>query len=207
MKKIVGVGFFIPSEEENYIRFDSQSSLSDFDIAIFYPSFSSTNYTRDYPATHAGKDLYDHESSIQIAENALHWANEIKSMLDNGKNVYVVLCPRKDFYIHTGEKQYSGTGRSQKVTNVVTGFHNYRFLPSNIGEISNSSGQLIVPSNSTVKQFYEAFQNYMNYECYIKPSQENPTVLFTTKNKDKVLGLLQKRDKGSIILFPNIELY
>jgi len=206
MKKIVGVGFFIPSEEDDYIKFDSQSSLSDFDIAIFYPSFSKTNYRRDYPTTYAGKDLYDHESSIQIAENALHWANEIKSMLDNSKNVYVILCPREDFYIHTGEKQYSGTGRSQKATNIVTGFYNYKFLPSNIGDISNSSGQIIVPLHSAVKQFYEAFQDYMNYECYIKPSHENPTVLFTTKSKDKVLGLVQKKDKGSIILLPNIQL-
>jgi hypothetical protein len=207
MKKILGVGFFIPSEEDDYVGFDSQSSLSDFDIAIFYPSFTKTDYTRDYPRpTYEGKDLYSKESSVQISENSSHWANEIKSMLDNGKNVYVVLCPRKDFYIHTGEKEYSGTGRSQKTTNIVTMFHNYRFLPSNIGEISNSSGQIIVPSHSSIKPFYEAFEEYMNYECYIKPSQENLTVLFTTKNKDKVLGGIHKKDKGSIVLLPNIEL-
>jgi len=207
MKKIIGVGFYVPSDDVDYVTFDSKASLSDFDIAIFYPSFVNTNYSRDFPSsTYLGRDKYDHDSSFKISEDSLHWANEIKSVLINGKNVYIILCPKKDFYIHTGQKQFSGTGRNQKVTNIVTGFDNYKFFPKNLGEILNSSGQVVVPSHPSVKQFYEAFQDNIDYECYVKPTDSNSTILFTTKNKDKVLGLAQKMDKGSIILLPNIEL-
>lgn len=207
MKKIIGIGFSIPSDEVDYVRFDSKASLSDFDIAIFYPSFADTNYSRKaLSPTYLGKDNYDHDSSFEITENSIHWANEIKSMLVNGKNVYIVLCPKKDFYIYTGQQEYSGTGRNQKVTNIVTGFHNYKFLPKSLGEISNSSGQIVIPSHPSIKQFYEAFKDDIDYECYIKPIDSDSTILFTTKNKDKVLGLAQKVDKGSIILLPNIQL-
>ncbi len=206
MKNIVCVGLSFPSDDYKYVEFDSQSSLSDYDLAIFYPSFYNTGYEIDYSQpTYVGKTLYNKDSSAQMSENMVHWRDEIKSLLDNGKNVYIILCEKKDCYIHTGSKSYSGTGRNQRVTEHVAPFDNYKFLPPYLGEIHNSTGQLIVPTHPAVKQLYEFFKGYMNYESYIKPLDETSDVLFTTKNKDKVLGLINKKDKGSIVLMPHID--
>lgn len=41
MKEIKGIGFTIPSKEDDYIDLESLSSLSDVDIAIFSPNIST----------------------------------------------------------------------------------------------------------------------------------------------------------------------
>lgn len=206
MKKIVGVGMFIPTKgDDEYVRLDSHSSLSDYDIAIFRPSFRDTNYTTDYGhEAYEGKTLYGKKSSIEISENTAHWKAEIQTILANGKNVYIILCQKEDFYIYTGTKEFSGTGKSQRTTNHVTPFDNYRFLPDYANKVNNSKGKTVVPIHIIIKQYYEAFKERIDYECYIKSHNEGAIPLFTTKNKDKILGLIERKDKGSIIFLPDI---
>lgn len=213
MKNIISVSFDIPlhKDEIDYVDFHNTCSLSDYDIALFYPTYSEADYSVDFPnSEYNGKTLYNHSSSTAIQESSSHWKNEIKDLINNGKNVYVILCAKEDFFVHTGERQYSGTGRNRQITNIVNPYNNYCFLP-NITAIANSSGKVIVPTNPLVKQFYELFKKFMNYECFIKSVGGNtadlmPTsVLFTTKNKDKVLGFIDQEKKGSIIFLPNIE--
>lgn len=50
-------------------------------------------------------------------------------MLKQGRNVFVLMGNNDNCYIYTGEKQYSGTGRNARQTNIVREFNAYSFLP------------------------------------------------------------------------------
>ena len=53
--------------------------------------------------------------------------------------------------------------------------------------------------------FFKNFQNYISYEIYLKAeSLNNPT--FTTKNKDRILGMNLKVKNGYVIFLPDINL-
>lgn len=115
MKNIVGIGFDIPSNDVDYIGIDKNASLSDHDIAIFSPDMESSYFYADSEG-YEGKTLYDKSSSSRILEQTKHWNNEIKSFLQSGKTIFINLKQKRDFFIYSGEKTFSGTGRSRQTT-------------------------------------------------------------------------------------------
>lgn len=203
MKKIVGIGFSIPSgSSDDYLSFDSLSSLSDYDIAIFNPDLSYTSYEPQYGTPkYDGETLYDNDSSNRIKKHFEHWKKEIDNFLESGKNVFINLCPLKNFYVYSGSKDYSGTGRNQKVTHHISPKKNYDFLPVSL-KIFNSSGKIIVPTKPIIKPYFDSLKTIMKYEAHI--SNENINSFFSTKNKDKILGASVNHKKGNLIFLPYI---
>lgn len=211
MKRVTGVGFSIPSKEDNFISLDSLSSLSDTDIAIFSPNFSETSYSsydsNSYPSNseYEGKRLYNKESSAKLLDQSKHWKSELLHFVDNGGTLVVVLSKKEDFFIYTGTKDISGTGRSQKVTNHVAPFTNYNFLPFSQIEFNAASGKTVVPNSTVFADFYRNFKDYLSFETYLKSDKvSNPS--FTTKNKDRVLGANLKVKNGHVLFVPSLNL-
>lgn len=210
MKEIIGVGFTIPSANEGYLRIDSFSSLSDADIVIFSPNLSLSYYSTieglswsSESGSYEGKPLYNKDSSAKILEHSKHWVNEITNFVKSGRTVFIPLTKREDFFIHTGTKDISGTGRNQKVTNHVIKFSNYNFLPFKKINFKNSSGKTIVSNNPIFKDFHSNFKDFMSFDVYLEGDEiSNPT--FTSKNKYRTLGVNLKLGDGHIIMMPNI---
>jgi hypothetical protein len=115
-KNILTVGFELASDGAQYEEFRSKVSLLDWDIVLFRPLISEF-YSYD---TYQGKPSLDDTSSFQLKECCEHWRREIKQAIDAGKTVLVFLPPVQEVYIDTGQRQYSGTGRNQKTTRIVS---------------------------------------------------------------------------------------
>lgn len=204
MKEIVGIGFEIPSDSENdYIRLDSLTSLSEYDTVVISPSFIGTEYTSD--SNYNGKSCYNHNSSRKINEHSEHWKREIISFLKSGKTIFINLVECKSFYVQTGRTDYSGTGRNRQATNIVTGFDNYKFLPDIDGiNFNTAHGKKMIASDSLFKNFLSDFEKYMTYTTYIS-EHPNMNVSFTTKNKDKILGGYIESHGGHLVFLPNLD--
>ncbi|WNI38177.1 hypothetical protein [Chryseobacterium sp. SG20098] len=207
MKKITSIGIEIPSNGDNYIKLDSKRSLSESDIVIFSPDFGHSNYSTydnfNSSQTYEGKMLYTKNSSAKIIEHSKHWKNEILHFAENGGTVFFILTKREDFYIYTGKKDFSGTGRNQKTTDLVTPFSNYNFSTIQTIEFTSASGSFVNPCNNLFIDFHKSFQDYLSYDIYLK-GEELQDPIFTTKNKDRILGTMMKIKKGHIIFLPNI---
>lgn len=208
MKRISNIGIHIPTNEDHYIRIDSLSSLSETDIAVFCPNFDETNYStyENYSdsGTYEGKLLYNKISSSKIMEHSGHWNQEITHFVENGGTLFVLLSKKIDFYIYTGTKSYSGTGRNQKTTNHVTPYSNYKYLPFNSMEFYSASGKSVHPSSNLVFDLHKACKDYFSFETYVKGGKiDSP--LFTTKNKDRILGANFRIKKGFVMLLPIID--
>lgn len=201
MKSIVGIAFEIPSENEDYISLDNNVSLSDHDVAFFSPDLSGTNYYRTSEG-YEGKILYDKSSSARIIEHSKHWKNEIKCFLESGKTLFINLKQKEDFFVYSGEKTFSGTGRSRQTTLHVQPHSNYDYLPFRLN-IQNASGKIIYTESPLMTQLYKEFNEYINYEAYVIGMDTNR--LFTTRNKDKTLGYYTKMYNGYVIILPFID--
>lgn len=209
MKRISNIGIDIPSNGDNYIRLDSNDSLSETDIAIFCPDFGNTAYST-YDRTsftgndeYEGKKLYNKESSARIIDHTKHWKTEILHFVENGGTIVVVLSKKEDFYIYTGTKTFSGTGRNQKTTNHVTPYSNYDFLPFSTIEFHSASGKSVFPNSNIVADLYRNCKDYLSFQTYIR-SDKISNSIFTTKNKDRILGASLKVKNGFVIFIPNI---
>ncbi|MBS1600891.1 MAG: hypothetical protein JST75_21905 [Bacteroidetes bacterium] len=207
MQTVIGVGFSIPSKEDDYLPFDQQGSLSDADVVIIDPSFESIDTcSTDYGNSNfQGKTLYDQNSSFKIKEHLTYWNNEIDLCIRAGKTVFITLSKKNDFFIHTGQKQTSGTGRNQKVNNVVEPCDNYKFLEIPKFNIFNATGSKIFPVSQLIKPLFECCQEYFNFEAYIETEINEKNLLLATKNKDKLLGVSLKRSNGHIVFIPAID--
>ena len=204
MQSIVGINFTFPSDDEDYLRLDGFGSLSDVDLAVTLLSFNDCHY-KDDPliSTHQGKRLLSQESSTKLTEHIVHWQRELKNFLQNGKTLILFLKQKEILYIHTGKKEISGTGRNQKVSNIVEYVDNYKFLPFNIS-VYPSEGRIISPTTELVNNFYSENKDFLRYEAYVTGIDLNP--LFLSKNKDKILGCHLKVINGDVIILPILEI-
>jgi len=210
MKDIKGIGFNLPSENDDFISLDSFSSLADTDIAIFSPNLETTDYSTiqmgsSREGVYEGKVLYNKESSVLIKDHIAHWEKELLSFVENGGTLFVVLSKKDYFYIYSGSRSLSGTGRNQKVTNHVEKLTNYDFLPFRNIQYHIATGKNIVPQSSLVKDLFNHFKEYFTFETYIVSEKINSSI-FTTKNKDRTLGATFKIKKGFLIFLPNLNL-
>ncbi len=183
------------------IKIEESASLSDYDIAVFSPNLDYTDYYHDNDG-YEGKSLYNKSSSARILEDTKHWNKEISNFLKSGKTLFVNLKHKEDFYVYSGQKTFSGTGKSRQPTYHVQSHSNYDFLPYD-GNVHNAKGRILNVANNLISSFYNDFKDYINYEAYVD-SQE-VTILFTTRNKDRVLGCYKKVSTGYLIFIPYLD--
>lgn len=198
---ITGVGIEVPSNND-FEKLDSVSSLSDSDIVVFCPSFDGTYYSYDSTG-YEGRSLYDQDSSAKIIEHSQHWHKELNNFLLNGKTVFIILCEKYDFFVYTGSKTFSGTGRNQKRTYHVQPYSNYESLPFKF-EFTSVKGKQVYPSHPLINNLYKDFKHVLEYRTYFSSGElSNP--LFTTKNKDRVLGKSIRVGDGYAVFLPFID--
>ncbi|WP_126652348.1 hypothetical protein [Chryseobacterium aureum] len=201
MKDIISIDYQLFLDEVKLIDFETKHSLSDADIIICKP-YIAIPY--GYHSSYRGKTSYNLDVSSKIKDFAIHWNKEINSALDAGKNIFIFLNEIQDFYLDTGRRDTSGTGKNQKVTNIVENFHNYKILPFNL-EIHNSKGEKIVIKNNLVKTFVENFKNILSYEAYIESKDVEIHPLIYNKTQDKIISGIIKHKNGNIIFLPFIQ--
>lgn len=209
MKEVKSVGFHIPDNDENFIRLDSFSSIADADIVIFSPDLSITKYsTKDNYSNERecqGKSLYNKETSALIQEHSTHWKKELSDFVVTGRTLFIVLPPKIDFYIYSGTKTISGTGKNQRSIENVFLFSNYDYLPFSFLEFHNSTGKYVVPKSSLINELFINFKDLISYEVYLKSQKDLKGGIFSTKKGDRVLGATFKIKDGNVVLLPHFE--
>ena len=203
MKDIVSVGYYLPSDKDDFIELKSNESLSDADLVIFCPNFDNARFSYGHNSSYRGKTSYNLDDSSRIVESAKHWNRELEAYLQSGRNLYILLCPKYEFYIDTGQRRTSGTGRNQKVTNIVDLYNNYKFLPFDL-KVHNASGKKMALQNDIIKSFYKSFEKELTFQAYLE-SSEKFTELIKTKNLDKLLSVKFQAFEGEVIILPYLE--
>lgn len=204
-KTIFTVGFQLPTKEIfQYQSFHSNVSLLDADIILFEPNLV---YQVDFPGTFQGKPSLSEISSNQCLESINHWREELNSAFKSGKTIIVFLKEYEEVYYKTGRKEYSGTGRNQKVTNIVDILDSYLALPLKFVNKKNAYGQKMKFTSEAnfLKSYWELVKDFTEYQLYFEHEKVKPLIL--TKSGDKVVGGMLQNDKGgTILLLPPLKL-
>jgi hypothetical protein len=124
-QQVISVGVWVPGNADEYVDFKSDRSLLDADIIVFSPNLRSYAEGEHYQ----GKATISSTDSAKLFEDAQHWKREITIALEAGKTVFLFMTGLETVYIFTGEKQYSGTGRNARQTNIVSHFDPYSAVP------------------------------------------------------------------------------
>ena len=204
-KMILTIGFEICSEDVEYSDFRSDQSLLDWDIVLFKPEI---NDFVGYAETFQGKPCLSDDRSFQLKEQAQHWRREIKTAVNSGKLVIVYLTDINEVSVATGEKQFSGTGRNQKVTRIVTDYDNYRSIPADLSPVKTKGKEikLTAKNSEAISTYWQEFSTCSTYKVIIG-GEVMPCLV--TKHGDKPVGaiLRSKNSNGALVLLPDIDFY
>ncbi len=194
-KRIFCVGFELPGDEFEYVKFGSDRSLLDADIVLFKPDFG------EYAAeNYNGGDLFSLTASARVSKNLQHWRSELVSAANAGKVVIVFLVKPKLASIYTGQKGFSGTGRSRVTTNYVADIESYSAVPSVTAAEAKTGREVgLTKDGLFLSAYWKEFGEGNQYEAFIQ-GNFTKTVL-TTKTGGKTIGALVQ-GKGALLLLP-----
>jgi len=198
-KQIFTLGYTIPTFDENQIDFYDGVSLMDADILLISPD-SLEPRGDQVSFTMGGGGCYNVEPSRVYIQKIAHLRKEIEDCLNAGKTVFVLLTKKEEYRLSRG------VSLDKKVQNYNTETHyNYNFLPINAGTLTSASGKNIqFYGNPIFSDFYEKFGKDLEYQLYI----ENPSgaqIIFTGKDKTKILGATYKIKNGHLVVLPFIK--
>ncbi len=205
-KKILSVGFELATDDVEDCSFNSEYSLLDWDIVLFRPDIQEFISYGDF---YKGKPSLSDGRSFNLKERSDHWRREIKDSYENGRTIIVFLTNLKEVFIDTGERTYSGSGRNQKTTRIVSEFDNYKCLPLSIDPINTKGSAIKLASKNAeiIAPYWSEFGTYSQYTVILN-GKDVPACLIT-KNGDKPVGAIyrNKNSGGAIVLLPDIEFY
>ena len=200
-RTIYVIGLELPDVEgfECY-RVNTDISLLDADVVLFRPMLDEFDgYGSEQ---YQGRTLLSQHASFQVMEKISHWTGQLKTAVETGKTVVVLLPERKEIYRYTGEVRTSGTGRSQVRTNIVNPVNNYQLIPWRFDDLVSGTGQAmrLAAKADIIAGYWRAFENISVYNVHFSTKA---TSLLVTKSGNKTVGAAA-RATGNLLLLPDL---
>lgn len=205
-KNILTIGFSLADEDIGFSEYDSDISLLDWDIVLFKPDIN--DYILRAESMFQGKPCLSDDASFKLKAQSEHWRREIKSAVDHGKLIIVFLSELKQLSIETGEKQFSGTGRNQKTTRIVTDYDNYQSIPLSLKPFISKGKEIKLSPKSSeiISSYWSEFSSVSSYNVILEGEY---TPCLVTKHGDKTVGTVirSKNSNGALVCLPDIDFY
>jgi hypothetical protein len=205
-RSFVGVGVSLASDDVEYLDFDSDDSLLDWDVVLFRPDISEFYaYETDQ---YRGKVSLSDGTSFRLKERCEHWRREIKDAVDGGKMVVVFLSELEEVWIDTGRREHSGTGRNRQTTRIVAPYSNYVSIPAELSPIGTKGAamKLSTRGSECIAPYWREFEKCSQYKVVL--SEPGIPACLLTRKGDKPVGAIFRAQPsgGALVLLPELDL-
>lgn len=201
--KIGFLGCYPEYEHKNtkYIKFSDSNTILEYDMVIIELEWLFDEY--ETSGNYNGiSELTTHESS-RIAIDMEKRKSEILEFLNSGRPVVVLNGNDEYRYRYTGEKQYSGTGRNTRITNIVKDIHPSEILPMKLKSMK-LEGTKTSLNNKKINEFYKKYTDNFKFLTVYENVDKN-NVLLNVKDTEKVVSFIEKINKGAILFMPSLD--
>lgn len=193
--------------------FAGDLSVFDYDIAIWDPAVSfnfyvehpSRSLTESYNKHYRGLPSLSEYASVLIQADAARRRKEFTEFLAMGRTLVVMARPPQRCYIDTGERKYSGTGRNQKTTTLVTGFDLLSALPGEGNELVKSGGQRVaIEGDGPLSKLLRDYKDFIRYTATI--SKPSGSIIARVPGVNRAISSVQHVATGGyFVLLPSFD--
>lgn len=181
--------------------FCSSVSLLDYDAVVIDIGFLvSANYSTA-AGSYENKLRLSEYASSQIVDDFNIVREQLVELLKQGRNLFILMGRNENCYIYTGEKQFSGTGKNARQTNIIREFDAYSFLPVKIKATHVYGTEITACCKSPYQDFMKKSADYSQYASYFSV-KEDCTALAKISGTEKVVAAVIPYEKGKIICLP-----
>lgn len=192
MKSIVCVNHQIPTVDDQ-IDYMSSDSLRDYDIAIFDPAFPNLSQIE----FSGGGSCLTIEATEAVTKALVHWSVELRSALESGKTVFILL---NDFEQVSAATKSSMTAPKQRMYHTVN-IENYSAIPVKI-DMKNTKGRKVTVRDGRFRSLYDIIVRITQYRV-ILTSTNDMKITFSAKNGAAIGSIISLEGlTGSLVLLP-----
>ena len=191
MKSIVCVNYEIPTLDSQ-IRYLSNESLRDYDIAIFDPQFPHLSRVE----FSAGGSCLAIEATKALNKAVAHWSTELRGALQSGKTVFILLNEFEQELAAIG----SSMTRNQRTYETMH-IDNYSAIPVKIAT-RNAKGRKVIVKDGRLRSLYDITAQVTEYRVILTATNDMK-VVFSAKDGAAVGSVIKPEGlEGSLVLLP-----
>jgi hypothetical protein len=183
------------------VDFASAETLLGIDVALLNFSGVLDGYQRDFHNVYQGLPLLDESDSFRSDKDLARRRAEISKLLSLGKTVVVFVSGPLGWFVATGDKEYSGTGRNRHTTNIVSERRVEHLYPFSLETAAAVSDNLQLTSTAgAFAEFWSQVGHRFSASATLREFPGASTVVIA--GTDEPVACVAQVDAGTLILLP-----
>ena len=184
-----------------YIKFSDSNTILECDMVVIELEWLFDEYkTYEYYNGIAQLGEYDSNKIVIDMEKR---KKELYEFINSGKPVLIFNCNDDYRYRYTGKKEFSGTGRNSRITNIVTDIHPTEILPIKVKSMK-LEGTKISLKNKKIGEFYKKYVDNFKFLSVYEDIDKN-NILLSVKDTEKTVSFIERINKGAILFMPSLD--
>jgi hypothetical protein len=199
---IASIGREFPVKAIESFPYKSEFTLLDFDLILWDPASLLLEYS--YDSKYRGYPSLDSHDSVAILEDRSRRKSEMVDLVKLGRTIVIFVPSPQKFYVDTGQRSYSGTGRNRSTTVHVSEESLRSFIPlsGDFNTVEANGSQMDFRGDDTFREFWIANKDNLYYEAYFTHTIGRPFLF--VHGTDRVVGSLIRHERGNILLLPHL---
>ncbi|HVC75178.1 MAG TPA: hypothetical protein VND96_01545 [Candidatus Micrarchaeaceae archaeon] len=152
-----------------------------------------------------GRPCLDDSDSVHIRDDIARRNRELKTLLEVGGTLVLFLPAPASWFVSTGERQFSGTGRNRQTTRIVNEMQLLSLLPFDIHTEAAESRDLDLRVSEPFATFWRTNARRFQTAAILKESIGEKTLVIS--GTESVAGSIARFAKGLVIMLPQDLLY
>lgn len=204
--RLLSLDFDPVYDDATRASFSGDESAFDYDVVIWDPEGSFHEYTRYNSEYYQGLPMLSDHASVQIQADAPRRCAEFVDFINSGRILVTFVRPPQQCCVDTGQRTYSGTGRSRVTTKHVAQFDLLSAIPTKECKFLRASGTRIeFDGDGPIVQLLRKYNKFLRYDAVL--SSPPGTTMAHVAGTDRIVSSIQRSQGGGyLILLPVIDL-
>jgi hypothetical protein len=204
--RVASIGYKFNCSGVQDISFSSNRTLLGQDVVLLDIASLPYSYSLGYGSSrYRGKLSLDDNETTRIVDDISRRRRELKTLLELGGTLVLFLPAPDSWYVDTGQRQHSGTGRNRHTTIMVSEMKLLSVLPFNLRTEAAETRELELRIGEPFATFWRACDYRFQTSAILKEPFGETTLVI--KGTESVAGSIARVERGSVIVLPEGLLY